>query len=592
MLPLFTYPLAFLGLAAVPALVAIYLLRNRFRRHPVSNLMLWLDPREAREGGTRVRRLQTPLLFLLELLVILFLVFAAADPQVRASQGARPLVVILDDSFSMLAGGDDSARARGAAALEEELRRSAPYSIRLLLAGERPQALGEAVRTPREALALLDGWHCRAPSACLEETLTLAAELGGELALLLVITDRAPPPKVVPEQGRIAWWAFGQSHVNRAIVNAVRTHRDGADRVLIEVANFANEPASTGLVLETVEPARVLQRYALKLNEGETRRVITQLKPDTPAVRAHIDADELAVDNEAILLPPAAKKVRVEVSVGDKFLSHALTKAVRAVRDATLKGARPDLVFTDHAEEEVPGDAWVVRMLAEKDAVAYRGPFVLDRSHPLTEGVSLRGAVWGAGKGERLDGAPVIMAGNVPLLTDTKIGRDEGGGRHELRWRLRPDLSTLPESPDWPILIWNLIQWRAEASPGLRCSNVRLGDRVTLTLPAPLEALRLATPGGAERTLPAGGRQVTARADEVGVWEFRTPEENYSFAVNALNREESDLRDCESGRWGDWLDETSLRLEYRSVSWLLLLLTLGALSIHLWLIARQGRVGL
>ena len=32
--------------------------------------MLWIDAREAREGGVRLRTLQTPLLFLLELLVI------------------------------------------------------------------------------------------------------------------------------------------------------------------------------------------------------------------------------------------------------------------------------------------------------------------------------------------------------------------------------------------------------------------------------------------------------------------------------------------------------------------------------------------
>src|SRR5436305_6809310 len=106
MLPLLTYPLALAGLAAVPVLVAIYLLRNRFRRQPVSSLMLWEDPREAREGGTRIRRLQTPLLFLLELAAIVLLVLAATEPQVRARQGARPLVVVLDASFPMLAGRD------------------------------------------------------------------------------------------------------------------------------------------------------------------------------------------------------------------------------------------------------------------------------------------------------------------------------------------------------------------------------------------------------------------------------------------------------------------------------------------------------
>src|SRR5271166_3432759 len=102
MLPLFTYPLALVGLVGVPLLVGIYLLRNRFRRQVVSSLMLWLEPREARQGGTRIRRLQT-----------LLLILAAAEPRLRMTQTARPLVVVLDDSFSMLAGGEESARWEG-----------------------------------------------------------------------------------------------------------------------------------------------------------------------------------------------------------------------------------------------------------------------------------------------------------------------------------------------------------------------------------------------------------------------------------------------------------------------------------------------
>jgi hypothetical protein len=595
MLPLFTYPLAFWGLLAVPVLVGIYLLRNRFRRQPVSSLMLWLDPREPRQGGTRLRRLQTPLLFLLELLAILFLVLAAADPQVRASQGARPLVVVLDDSFSMLAGGNDSAREQGIRALRAELRRHTPYSIRFILAGEAPQLLGEPVRAAGEALDLLDGWRCRAPASCLQESLTLAAELGGELALLLVVTDRGPPPNVVPEKGRLAWWAFGSPRPNRAIVNAARTARDGADRVLLEVANLAADPARTGLLVETAG-GEVLRRSTLELKPGETRRVILQLKPDTPAVRARLDDDDLAIDNEVTLLPAPARPVGVAVEVADKVLRPLLLKALRAKRGANLAAARPALVFTDAAGKEAVGDAWLVRFVLEKKATAYTGPFVLDRAHPLTEGLSLRGVIWGAGKGDQVEGAPVIMAGNVPLLTDTEVisgGEDAGaaGGRHELRWRLRPERSTLPDSPDWPILIANIVDWRADRLPGLRRSNVRLGERVTLVLPPGHDSVRLAEPGGGARKLPVQARQVSARAGEVGIYEFATPDKRYRFTANALSREESDLRECESGRWGDWLDETSLRLEYRGVAWLALLVVLGVLAAHLYLVARQGRVG-
>src|SRR5262245_45749224 len=112
MIPVFTYPWALLGLATIPALAAIYWLRSRQRRVVVSSLLLWLDAPEAREGGRRLERFQAPLLFYLELLLLLLLVLAAANPHLPVSQGARPLVVVLDDSYSMQAGGDQSPRRR------------------------------------------------------------------------------------------------------------------------------------------------------------------------------------------------------------------------------------------------------------------------------------------------------------------------------------------------------------------------------------------------------------------------------------------------------------------------------------------------
>jgi hypothetical protein len=235
MTPLFTHPLAFAGLAAVPALLAIYILHRRFRRVTVSSLMLWLDPRPARQGGTRVERLRTPLLFFLELAALLLLVLAAAEPQLPSAQRTRPLVVVLDDSFSMTAAEPDSPRARARKALEEELARVRRPSVRFVLAGEHPQVLGEPSHEAGEALQGLAGWHCRAPAAQLDEAVSLASELAGELGLILVLTDHPPPE--APGKGRIQWWAFGRPLPNLAIVTAARTARDGAERCLLEVAN-------------------------------------------------------------------------------------------------------------------------------------------------------------------------------------------------------------------------------------------------------------------------------------------------------------------------------------------------------------------
>ncbi len=594
MLPLLTYPLALAGLAAVPVLVAIYLLRNRFRRQPVSSLMLWRDAREAREGGTKIRRLYTPLAFLLELAALVLLALAATDPQVRLSQGTRPLVVVLDDSFSMTAGGDDSPRRRALEALRRELQRNPPYSTRFVLAGDRPQVLGEAVRSAREALLVAETWRCRSSSARLDEAVALAGEVGGELALVLVLTDHAPPTASVPEQGRLRWWSFGRPSGNLAIVTAARTSRDGADRCLLEIANLSDQERSTTLTVEPAGGGPPLSRQELTLPAGQSQRVILQPAPGTGALVARLAEDELALDNEVRLEPAGDRQVRCAVHVLDRRLREPLEKAIKAARNATLGEKEPEVLFTDRpARPEVGPATWVVHVLFDKDSTAYTGPFVLDRGHPLTEGLSLRGVIWGAGKKPALDGAPVVMAGNVVLVSDSEQNVTGGGTSHEVRIRFNPLLSTLHDSPDWPILLWNILAWRGSALPGPNRNNVRLGEQVLINLPGYRDSVQVARPGESARTMSVKGRQLALRADEVGVYEVTVDKTAYRFAANALARDESDLREAATGEWGSWLDETTLRLEYRPIAWALLLAVLGVVMLHLWLVCarRESRSG-
>lgn len=589
MLPLFTTPLAFWGFLALPVLVGIYWLRTRHRRYPVSSLMLWIDAQESQQGGTRIDRLRTPLLFFLELLALTLLVLAAAGPHLPLRESVRPLIVVLDDSYSMQAGGGRSPRDKAVLALTEALKRRPRPWVRFLLAGDGTQALGETAHTTPEAIDRLREWRCRATTSRLEEALSFAGELGGDLPLLLVLTDHEPPIEL--REGRIQWWSFGLPHANVAIVNAARMPYEVGERCLLEIANHADYTEQTILVLQTGEPPKEWQRSTLRLQPRETRRVVLTLQERTPVLRARINDinDDLAIDNRVSLLPTALRPVRTMVRIKDETLRSLIDKALHAARQAERVEKQPEIVFRDGLETpEEDGDAWVVRLLAERDAVPYAGPFVLDRNHPLTEGLSLKDVIWGAGTSRELPGSPVILAGNVPLVTDQdRRNAGPNASRHELRLRLRPDLSTLPDAPGWPILIWNLLQWRSEEKPGLHRANFRLGQQVALTFATQRPTVAVARPDGSRQIVPVQDRRLIVRADEVGIWSIEAEEESASFAVNALSADESDLTGCVSGHWGDWLDETSLRLEYQSIAWILLLLVVTIATIHLLLMTRS-----
>ena len=590
-MPVLGLPLALAALAGLPVLAGIYWLRSRSRRQVVSSLYLWSLQRASRAGGRRIERFQVPLLLVLELLALLMFALAAADPRVRSPESRRPLAVVLDDSFSMLAGGDDSARARALTQLAKELDKNIHYPVALVLAGRTPTAIGTSLRARGEIDQALARWACRSAAADLDRGIALAGALLGERGRILVLTDRAPPQP--PEPGRLEWWSFGQPLGNVAVINAARASRQGADRGLLEVANYGASPAQARLKLENARLADGGgQEVVLSLPPGQTRRMI--LLPDSPEkpIRAELAADALDLDNRTILLPSGAKAVRVQLAVGRPEVKTIFAKALAATALAEFVTERPELLITDLSAASQPapggagGECWTLRLIAEEDAAAYVGPFVLDRTHPLCEGLALESVVWAAGKSQALAGLPVLSAGNVVLLAD----EPRPGGRHELRLRLRPDLSTLQDTPNWPILAWNLLHWRSRQTAGCDQANARLGGQVTLTLPPARANVQVFTPDGASRSHEARAA-ITVPAEQVGMYTIRAGGEDYRFAVNALCPDESDLRPCESGRWGEWVTPQALQEEFNSIAWVFLLVGLAALAAHLAILARRKAVG-
>jgi hypothetical protein len=592
MWPTFASPLAFLALLSIPALVAIYWLRIRSRPYSVSSLILWSSQRRVRDGGTLFDRLQTPLLFFLELLVLLLLALAAAGPPLATRESVRPLVVVLDDSYSMLAGDPDSPRSRAITALERELGTGLHSPVRFILAGLVPRALAEPVASAAAASALLQSWECNSPSSDLDKALALAFQLAPRRGRILVLTDR--PGIDFSGADRLQYWAFGSSRSNVAFVNAGRASLDGRERCFLEIANFSANPIRTTLTFESDQDSQLSSQSIVELSPHQTFRMLPEVKPDTRVFRARLNDDALKLDNDVVLLADNRKPVRLRLELQDEILRDLIDKALRATGNSVISESDPDLVFTDRLEAaQAHTGAWVFRLIADKDSQPYIGPFLLNRSHPLADGLALDGVVWAAGKqngSPRIAGTAIVAAGNIPLLLDIERAR----GRHEVRMRFRRDQSTLQTSVNWPILLSNMLEWRSKQLPGLRRSNLSLGSEAVLILEPAQETVTILDPRKRRRQIQARDGSARVAAENTGVYEIHVPRgtltgETYFFSSNALSWEESDLRKCGSGRWGNWADTTPGQEEQRSIAWVLLLLAMLLLTLHLALTQRLSR---
>ncbi|HTL73953.1 MAG TPA: VWA domain-containing protein [bacterium] len=577
MIPFLTYPLAMIALAAVPALAAIYLLRNRFRRRPVSSLVLWRFQVQSKAGGAKVNRLQLPLLFFLEMLVLVLLVVAASGPQWKLPQSARPLIVVLDDSISLRAQRDGvSAQARAKEFLEKLFRQQPPPSTRLILAGAEPRSLGPTAKSWREVNELLPQWKCWSSATALDAAITLASEIGRQQANILVLTDRKPASEA-NSNPRLEWHAFGLPLDNVAFVNASRTAFGDQDRCLLEVANFSGSAHSTPLLVQTSSNA--VQRSLLQLGAHESQRIVFNIPATAPALHATLGTDALAEDNDIQLLPQFRHRVRVQVALTNESLAALVTRTLDATGLRAALSSNPELVINETGA--VAGsNSWSLCWTGADATNAYTGPFIVDTSHPAAAGINLAGVIWSAATTTNAPSeVPVILAGNIPLLSV----REDTLGRMHLTANLNPELSTLQNTPDWPILFWNILNWRIAEMPGLKESNARLGAEVFLKCAGAPVTVTL--PDGTKNFFPKTGGELALETPLPGIYSVALGTTTNQFAVNLLAADESDLLADASGHWGKWSESTEHRLVESSVVWIFGLLALGLLTTHLYLVA-------
>jgi len=577
MIPFLTYPLALAAAAALPALAAIYILRHRFRRRQVSSLMLWRFRVQSKEGGAKVHRLQLPFLFFLELLALLLLVVAATGPHWRLAQSTRPLIVVLDDSFSMRAvSGKSSAQSRARDALQKLYRFQPPPSTRLILAGKEPQLIGSPARNWSEVNKLLEQWTCWSPDAAINAAITRASELGKQQANILVLTDHAPVEQKIANP-RLQWRSFGDATPNVAIVNASRSANGDEDRCLLEIANFSKASEIAGLLVRA--GTNTAQQTQLSLAPQERQRVVLNIPAATPMLTAELTADSLAEDNHVQLLPPIRHHVRVQVALTNSAMAELIDRTLDATGLRAKISDNPELII-HHSDASPNNTAWSLNWAVPEKATAYTGPFIVDNTHPLAQGVGLAGAVWAAGSmtNSKTD-VPVILAGNVPLVST----REDITGRQFLTMNLDPELSTVTKTPDWPILFWNILQWRAREIPGLLDSNARLGTEVLLKTTGDPVSVRW--PDGEQKTFARTGDQLSLETPLPGVYSVAMSGSTNSFAVNPLAADESDLQACVTGQWGNWEAGAENRYEQSPMAWLFALAALALLTAHLWFLS-------
>jgi von Willebrand factor type A domain/Aerotolerance regulator N-terminal len=599
---IFTTPLGLLALLAIPAIVAIHLFRRRFPVRPVAGLFLWGTVRQTPEGGGRITKLPISRSLILECLAALALALIVAGARISPAGVSQHLVVLLDDSASMAAVGaaGNSARDRAVRRVLAELDRlRAGARITLIRSGDRPAILAGPASYMVEARSALQAWKPEAPHHSMALGLRLARELAGRTGTLMVMSDMPQAPRGETHFEGGVWVALGDAVENVGITAAQRTSAPEDNRGLVSLTLSSNAAAATSRRLSVRAGDREVLAQELSVPPGASSLTLP-IPAALPAVRVELSDDGLRRDNDVMLAEPRARTVAVDNLLPEGRGRDAVTRALAAVSGVT-RSTSAHLAFVDAAALDPPSasDVWRVGFgrpssswLAPGEPKDFIGPFVLEKRHPLLLGVTLGGVVWA--------GAAPIAAGVVRPVVSTGdqvlAGLATGpafAARTAILLNIDLDRTNLIRSPDWPILISNLVEMRRQQLPGPERWNYRSGEWVRVRLDRDPKAQLRFRCGAVEHALPAGRLIEFIAPSPGGLLQILDGDEVlFEIGVNFLDETETALRDRSTGDSGEIGEVAGLRTETSATSdplfWVLLAIGATAMILN-WSLLAQPR---
>jgi len=562
----FTTPLGLLGLLAVPAIILIHLYHRRFPRLMVAGLHLWGAEVRVQTAGRRRERLPITASLLLELLAATLLSLLLAGPRFGDVGQVTHLVIVLDNSASMSAkpAGTDGRSLRDQAIAEitnraEQLRRGSV--ITLVLTGQRPVMLAGPAVAWQDARTALTDWRPALPRHDFQAAWDLAAQLAGDAGQLLFVTDHVPSANVpLPKHMEIV--SVGRAVDNVAITAARWSFNSTTNQgsIFLRVRNLGRAAADV-TVLGSVEQ-RTVFRHPMTIAPGAEVPLETAVAVGLGQVDIELQTrnDGLAIDSSVTLIEP---KVRM-LTVANVL---ELGTAARRLTDRVIQSSpdvQPGPPETCHLLIGPGGrlppsqdSLWWLGVgpidpseSARKAARDLIGPYLIEKRHPLLDGLVLGGVVWGGVQPVQLDVTPLISAGSFPLLA-----RLNGTRTTAFLLNIDLDRSNLGDSPDWPILLSNMIELRRNRLPGLRRWNYRLNEPVRFrlyegrdTAAANSEQQLVLVHHEQERPLARSALVELPLLDRTGVYTIRDGDRTIGqFAVNFHDVAESTLTDLRPG---------------------------------------------
>ena len=564
-------PLALIGLISLPIIVAYYMLRLRRRDVPVGSTFLWQQLVRDVEANAPWQRLRFSWLLILQLLVALVAVMAAARPFLTVSSDlAANVVLIVDTSASMGSLEGDATRIAQAQAAARRVIGDLPQGghVTVVSADDSAHVLVSDTDDRAAALAAIDRIVATQVPGDLTDAFALASALAARDSdsTVVVVTDANADrlPKVgigAPVQVK----RVGSTDANQAVAALSLLRRSGGAELDLFVA--VSNPSGMDVTrrLEIYADDVLVDARDLSIPGGQrSEAVISSVPQSARVVEARLaGSDALAVDDRAFALVPQAGAVRgLLVGPGNSYLENALALLPRLelyavgvdgyadAVDAANKDGKPFgmLIF----DRTVPDEGPTIPALyvgPPKDGAfgtvgaVLNGP-ILERTNPaepLLRFVDLStlhiGRAWAVTLADGMRAAVSTPAGS-PLVA---VGRVDGRGVALLSFALGD--SDLPLQVAFPLLMSNVVDALLPSVDGVLPPSVELGEPIAVAVDPAIRRVAAITAGSGEQVEldVIGGRVTVPGPRVVGLLDLQVVDDGTGHAGGSLGETAANL---------------------------------------------------
>ena len=562
----FANPMALLALLSIPAILVMYLLKQKYKETPVPSLFLWRAAAERSDAARPFQKLRRSRLLFLQLLAALLLSLALAQPKLAVGQADSAMIIVIDASLSMQAADVrpnrfEQARAE-ARKLVESLGQGGRASI-VVLCAEPYVAVG--LSDDKQALlAKINGLEPSNAAGDMRAAAELVHALAGEaLPSVYLLTDSDEP--FASGDLPVSRFLLGESTGNAAVTR-VSYSADGETLVcLVQVKNYG--AASHENTVALYADGKLLAMTACTLAPGEERDVyFSNVPADAAVLMAKLtEPDALEADNTAwACIYPAAARKTILFTARNVFLENILAilpnvELYTGTAESLETASGYHLyVYDGMLPQNLPEDGHILVFNPPAgNALLQTGAAIDVSDAQLTLGGAsdlLDAADFAVREAKAIvkpEWADVALRGGDAVLALS--GQKEG--RRIVVFAFDLHDTDLPLRKEFPVFMYNLCN-RFMPAAALMERALVIGDTVDLQPEPDASGLRVAMPDGARVVLappfPVPPFTQTAQAGVYTIEQTRGAETaQLPFAVNiAAGADSSLLRETPGGYTG------------------------------------------